>query len=537
VRTWPAPVDDTVTEFTVGSEVHAYGGGPYALTDSGIVLVNDADGQIWHPATGRRLTASAYPHADLAWADGLLTYVRETPSGDELIVIDPATSGERVVHRADFLAAPRLRDGQMTWAQWDADVMPWDSSQIWTAVLSTVDNTAIQVAGGPGESATQPQWGPDGALYFMSDRTGWWNLYRWRDRVVEPVAPILAECAPAPWELGYASYTFLPGGRIAMAVQSGPLYRLLMVDPDGQTTEIDTPYTFIKPCLASVGERVAVVGASPTTPQQIALVSTTHPAEPQIVASSELPQPGDDITVPEVATIAGITALVYWPTSSRPVPLIVRAHAGPTYSSELRWDGEAQYFTSRGYAVADVDYHGSTGYGRAFRKALDGNWGILDVNDCITVARHLIASGRVRLDAVFISGASAGGYTALRAVSTVNTPFVLAVARSAIVSPRRWTSTAPRFQRPHAAILANHHSDVTGEQITRPVLLIHGEKDTVAPIDDAARLAADLQQRHLLIDRIFLPGVGHYLSKPAALAHALRAEVAAYAAVLTARSR
>jgi dipeptidyl aminopeptidase/acylaminoacyl peptidase len=534
LRTWPVPLDEAVAGFTVGGQVHAYGGGPYTLTDSAILAVKDDDGQIWQPSTTRRLTDSTYPHADLAWADGTLTCIRETPNGDELVLLDPAPGdGERVVHRADFLAAPRLRGDRLAWMQWDADVVPWDASQIWAATLPDLHD-AVRVAGGPGESATQPRWGPDGWLYFMSDRSGWWNLYRWHHSTVQPVAEIPADCAPAPWELGYASYTFLPGGRIAIAAQNGPRYRLLVTDRSGQTVEVETPYTFLKPYLATLGDWVAVIGASPTLPQQIALIDPTSAAPPQIVASSTLPQPAADITIPEMLTVAGITALVYWPACVEPVPLIVRAHAGPTYSSELRFDGEVQYFTSRGYAVADVDYHGSTGYGRDFRKALDGNWGVLDVDDCTSVVRHLMTTGRVRPDAVFISGASAGGYTALRAVCSPDTPFAVAVARSAIVSPRHWTTTAPRFQRPHAAILANHHADVTADQITRPVLLIHGDKDAVAPIGDAARLAADLQDRHFLIERVFLPGVGHYLSRPDALTRALDAELAAYEAVLTA---
>jgi dipeptidyl aminopeptidase/acylaminoacyl peptidase len=536
VRTWPAPVDQATGALTVGGDVHTYGGGPYVMTDSGLWLVSEADGQVWQPATGRRLTESAYPHADLAWADGLLMCVRETGDGDELVVLDPAGPGERVVHRADFLAAPRLRDGRLAWVQWDADAVPWDASQVWVANFPAMTD-AVLVAGGPDESATQPQWGPDGELYFMSDRTGWWNLYRWRDRIVQPVATIHADCAPAPWELGYASYAFLSGGRIAMAAQHGPRYRLVVADHSGQTTEVATPYTFLKPYLAALGDRVAVIGASPTIPQQVAMVSTLDRVEPRVVASSQLPQKAADITIPEIITVADVTAVVYWPTVEEEMPLIVRAHAGPTYGTDLRWDGEVQYFTSRGYVVADVDYHGSTGYGRAFRKALDGNWGILDVHDCTAVARHLVASGRVRPDAVFISGASAGGYTALRAVSTADTPFVLAVARSAIVRPRQWANATPRFQRPHAAVLADRHTEVSAGQITRPVLLIHGENDTVVPIDDTAALATDLQQRELLIDRVFLPGVGHYLTQPDALTRALHAELAAYENVLSGRRR
>jgi dipeptidyl aminopeptidase/acylaminoacyl peptidase len=542
VRSWPAVVDPSVAALGVGSDVHAYGGGPYAVTDSGIWLVNERDGQIWPPGTEDRCTNSPYPHADLAASDGVITCIRERADGDELVVVDPK-AGDSVVHRADFLAAPRLRDGRLAWVQWDAAVVPWDSSEVWVANYHFDGlRDAVRVAGGARESATQPQWGPDGALYFMSDRTGWWNLYRWSEGTTEAVVSMAAECAPAPWELGYASYAFLPGGRIALAAQNGPRHRLIVADHKGVTIEVETPFRFIKPYLASHGDRVALVGASPTTPQQIAIVDTTGQAAVQTIQSADLPQQQGPISTPEVFTVASgrtdITVLFYPPCgmdSRQPAPLIVRAHAGPTYNCELRWDGEVQFFTSRGYAVADVDYRGSTGYGRAFRKALDHRWGTLDVDDCCAAATHLIESGRTVPGAAFISGASAGGYTALRAVSKPDSPFAIAVARSAIISPRRWITTAPRIQRPHAAILVHEHADAAADRITRPVLLIHGEDDAVAPIGDAMRLADDLDRRRMLVERVFLPGVGHYLSHPDALARALHAELSAYESVLNAR--
>jgi dipeptidyl aminopeptidase/acylaminoacyl peptidase len=205
--------------------------------------------------------------------------------------------------------------------------------------------------------------------------------------------------------------------------------------------------------------------------------------------------------------------------------------------SELRLDGEVEFFTSRGFAVADVDYRGSTGYGRRFRTALNGRWGVADVEDCVAVARSLVAAGRARADAVFISGASAGGYTALRAVSRRDTPFALAVARSAIVSPNRWTVTAPRFQRAHAATLAHAAADVEPDRVCRPVVLIHGHDDPVAPVTDVADLAANLDERRLLRAFMDLPGVSHSLSTPAASIAALHCELAAYEEHLnTARS-
>lgn len=543
VGSWPCPPGANVAGFAVGNAVHAYGGGPYVVADSGVWLVSAADGQVWRADTGERCTDSPFPHADLAWHDGVVTCVREGLDGDELIVVHLATGQDLVVHRADFLAAPQMCDGRLVWVQWSAEVVPWDSSEVWVGNYQPGGRLCgvVRVAGGLQESATQPRWGPDGALYFLSDRTGWWNLYRWHGGEVETVAPMRADCAPAPWELGYSSYAFLSSGRIAMITQRGPEHRLVVVELGGHVRELDTPFTFVKPYLAGVDDRVALIGATPTLRQQVAVVSTDSSNTVDVICGGE-DQPPGPVSTPELLTVASggvdVTVVFYPPLGSRaegPAPLIVRAHPGPTHNCELRWDSEVQFFASRGYAVADVDYRGSTGYGRTFRKALDGCWGVLDVADCCAAASHLIESGRAIRDAVFISGASAGGYTALRAACVADAPFALAVARSAVVNPRRWTETAPRFQRPHAAILSHERTDVGAQEVQRPVLLIHGDEDNVAPLADVVELASHLDKRHLLLGCVILPGVGHYLSAPDAQAAALHAELDAYEAVLTAR--
>jgi dipeptidyl aminopeptidase/acylaminoacyl peptidase len=522
-------------EADVGSSLHAYGGMPYAVLPAlGVAVVNGSTGQI---AGDVALTGTEHVYGDLAQFSGELLCVREDSGGDELVAIDLTTGGLRVVLATDgFLASPRAAKSRLAWVQWGAGVMPWDSSEVWVADHAPGGGigAAVRVAGGPDESAVQPQWAEDGSLYFLSDRTGWWNLYRWRDGQTKAVAPMAAECATAPWESGYANYVPLPSGRIGVIVQRGPEHELVVVERDGRIAAVETPYTSIKPFLAAVGDRIALIGASPTRAPEIALVATDGSAQVEV---SRQGRGGIGAgSVPEMMRIRSgpteVTALFYPPAGDlHPAPLIVRAHSGPTYHSDLRLDAEVQFFTSHGFAVVDVDYRGSTGYGRAFRKALDGSWGRFDVEDCRNVALHLLAVGRARPEAVFISGASAGGFTALRAACE-DGPFCLAVARSAIVDPQQWTTTAPRFQRPHAAILTHDGARVAPERVRRPVLLIHGDRDDVAPIGDVTRLAAALRERKLLAGMLMLKGVGHYLSAPAALAAALDAELDAYLAVL-----
>jgi poly(3-hydroxybutyrate) depolymerase len=527
-----------IVDASVGSGLHAYGGMPYAVPpEVEPVLVNASTGKI----SGGPVAPSEIGHCygDLAWCDGELLCVREGADGDELVAADLTAAAYRVLFATDgFFASPRGYRGRLAWVQWGKDVMPWDSSEVWIADYTPGGQIekARRVAGGPGESAIQPQWGQDGDLYFLSDRTGWWNLYRWRAGRAEALAAMDAECATAPWESSYANYVLLPGGRVGMTVQRGPTHELVVVEPDGHVRPVGLPYTSIKPHLAAVHERIALIGSSPVRAQEIALVATDGSDRVEVA------RPGSDggqVSVPEVMRVesagARLTMLFYPPAGGGgPAPVIVRPHAGPTYNSELRLDWEVQFFTSRGFAVAEVDYRGSTGYGRAFRKALDGHWGRLDVEDCRNAAVHLLAVGRALPGAVFISGASAGGYTALQAVCE-DGPFVLAVARSAIVDAKRWMTTAPRFQQPHAAILAHDGARVAPERVRRPVLLIHGDEDAVAPIDDVLDLAEALDDRKLLVRMLKLDGIGHYVSTPAALVAALEAELAAYRGVITGR--
>jgi dipeptidyl aminopeptidase/acylaminoacyl peptidase len=496
---------------------------------AGVAMVDASTGQL----TGALASADdRYSYGDLAGSSGEMLCVREHEHGDELVAVDDAVP--RVLMATDgFLAAPRRRAGRLAWVQWRRDVMPWDSCEVWVADYLPGGGLGapLRVAGGQDESAFQPVWGADGTLYFVSDRTGWWNLYRWQDGRIEAVAPMQAECAAAPWESGYANYVLLPGGRIGMTVQQGPRHRLIVVEPGGALTPLEVPYTFIKPFLAAVGDRIALIGASPTRSQEVALVATDGSNHVEVVRPGSEVVDESALSVPEVLRVGSggdeVTVLFYPPTErTGPAPLIVRPHTGPTYGVDYRLDWEVQFFTARGFAVADVDYRGSTGYGRGFRKVLDGRWGSLDVEDCRNAALHLLATGRALPSAVFISGASAGGYTALRAVCE-DGPFSLAVARSAIVDPNRWRTTAPRFQRPHAAVLAHDDAKVRPEQVRRPVLLVHGADDDVAPVDDVVELAHGLKDRRLLT----LDGVGHYLAS-AALAAALDAELDAYIAVL-----
>lgn len=521
---------------SASSELHAYGGGVIASNRQDLWYVKDGDGQMWRLGGSKPLTTEDRALGDLSVVGQDLIVVREGQSSDDLVAFDTRTGAGRSLVTAPFLSSPRWHDGQLAWISWHADTMPWDSSALWVADWDgsgPVGEPSL-IAGGGEESVAEPRWSPDGVMHFISDRSGWWNLYRWiSGRGVEAVAPLNGECGAAPWEHGYSSYAFLPDRTIALIVQNGPRHRLMTIDPTGLVVEIQTPYTMIKPYLAVVGSQVALIGASPALPQQLALVSPALANQPTVLRQAADAPNRADITVPErLVCRAGalpIEISFYPARTEHPAGTIVRAHPGPTYQSELRLDWETQYWIGNGFAVADVDYRGSTGFGRAFRTALNHHWGHADVDDCIEAAKLLAASGKADLGTLIIFGASAGGYTALRAAAAADSPFCLAVARSPIVNPSSWVRTAPRFQQAHAATLLSPEATVDAKMVDVPIAIVHGSDDPVAPVGDVRSLVQSLRDEHKNVKFLELRDVGHFPAG-AALTQTLEFELAAFQA-------
>jgi poly(3-hydroxybutyrate) depolymerase len=544
----------TPPNFDTGNYVHAYGGGSYAPSPGGLWCTSTAGGIFLvdgdaSPAPATPITGLDHrQYGDLAFTGDELLAVRESATGpdtgDELVAVPVCGAAPRILARSSgFLAAPRPAPGRLAWLRWGDDEMPWDSSELWVAGYEPGGalRDPVRVAGGPTESVVEPQWGPDGSLYFASDRSGWWNLYRWDARAVTPVAPLTAECAAAPWELGYSSYAFVGDRRIAVILQEGPRHTLGLISPNRHVERVSTGYTSIKPYLAASASTVGMIASSATEAPQVALVDvSSREPEVTVLARAEHPGPaGVAVSEPVLFRVPrggerAVTALLYPPTGAPAdwrAPLIVRAHPGPTDSSLLRLDWQTQFFTSRGFAVVDVDYTGSTGYGRAFRRSLYGRWGIDDVADCTAVAEHLLNAGRAIAGQIFIRGASAGGYTALQAVSH-DQPFAAATAISAIVDPDRWTENAPRFQKPHAARLQGGAGRVRADAVCRPVLLIHGAEDPVAPFGDALHLARELRHRDAPLRMLVLDKADHDVAVSGDAAQALHAEVDFYEEIL-----
>ncbi|MFD8703633.1 S9 family peptidase [Kitasatospora sp. NPDC059648] len=535
----------TPPDVSVGGQLHAYGGGAFTVTSEGVWFVGD-DGSLLRQAAGRvperidSVVGSAQ-YGDLAPAPGGgLLAVRGDDTADEIIAVSRAGHTRVLVRSREFLGSPRLAAGTLAYVEWQREQMPWDSTRLVLADIrsDTVGPTRV-VAGGPGESVVQPSWGPDGLLYFMSDRTGRWNLYRLRNDVVEAVAPTEADCAPAPWEGGYQSYGFTGDGTVVLTVMDGFATELLAVDTEDRRRRLGSNLTSVKPYVTVDGSLLAVVGSTASSPPAIWSVDLSARADAQafpVGEASEFPVPWKPVP-PSVETIAGpgepVRFLLHLPPGdTRPAPLLVRAHPGPTDDVPLRLDWVTQYFVSHGFIVAEVLYRGSTGQGRAFRQSLHGHWGSYDVDDCAAVAEHLLTIGQATPGAVFVSGASAGGYTALQAACRPG-PFTAATAISAIIDPGRWELSVPAFQRPHAAALRGPAGAVKPERVRCPVLVIHGSADTITSAEEAMRFADELAGRGGDHGSLLLEGGDHYLSAPLAREQALRAELDFYRRIMS----
>ncbi|MBT2229849.1 prolyl oligopeptidase family serine peptidase [Nonomuraea sp. NEAU-A123] len=525
------------------SYVHEYGGGAYVADWGGMWFCNAADQRIYHCQEGRTplpvTPVPETPHA-LRYADlrlirkvGRLVCVRERHEPDavhnELISlpIDGSAEPRVIASGRDFYMSPTPSpDGLLlAWVSWDIPLMPWDGSWLWLAEMKP-DGTLVNrqlIAGGENESVCQPQWGPDGVLYFVSDRSGWWNLYAWRDDECVPVVSGEFELAAAPWEFGYRTYAVQENGIIAI-VQQGPEHYLATWSRSGVMNRVAMPYTSMKPYMGVTGKDVILIASSPNRLPEISRVSAEETSI-STLASAGWSEGRRSFSQPQRFTFptrdGAVAHGLYHPpatATNQRSPLLVRAHPGPTSNWPLRLDLHAQYFTSHGFAVADIDYRGSTGYGRAYRLQLRHRWGRIDATDCADAGLHLAAAGLADRDRIAIWGASAGGFTVLSALSSTEV-FQAGIARSAIIDPNAWGQGAPKFQAHHAALLAGHLDDFVS---TRPLLLIHGDADPVTPLNQVRALS----DRNPDITRLMvIPGAGHSFRRARDIARILAAEL------------
>ena len=563
-RTGDGPVVEVLpAELDARTRVHDYGGRCWLPHDGGLVTSDLRDQRLWlvdADGGARALTADSgltdrYAEPLLLPGGTHVLCVRERV-GDrvvhELVAVPLDGSGEVAVlwSGSDFVASPAVSpDGtRLAFVTWDHPRMPWDGTELRVADLlpGPALGEAQVLLGGPQEAVQSPAW--DGAaVRAVTDRSGWWNLVRVEPDGVRELWPVQQECGVPLWRLGMTTHVDLSGGRVAV-VHGG---RLAVLGPDGAVADPDLPFTGWGPYLAADGDVVVGTAWTPTTLPVVVAVDTatgvcTTVQSPEQPDASWAARP----EVVEVPSADGRTtyAAVYPPTSPQArlpegegAPYVVFVHGGPTSSSPKRYSGQIAWFTSRGIGVADVDHGGSTGYGRAYRELLRGQWGVVEVDDCEAVARWLQESGRAT--AVAIRGGSAGGWTVLSALTRGGSPFAAGTSYYGVADLVAMAQDTHDFESryldglvgplPEARAVYDDRSPLSRvDRLDRPVLLLQGLEDPVVPPAQAELFLAALEGTG--VPHAYLPfeGEAHGFRKAATVVAALEAELSFYGQVL-----
>ena len=523
--------------FDARTRVHEYGGGAVWSHGDAIFFSNFGDGRVY------RIDGSGDPHPvtpeppqpnALRYADGRVTVggstvvcVRESHRGDDVVnelVSFPADgSSEPSVLRTgrDFYAAPRIGpNGRLAFLTWDDPLLPFIGCELW------VDDA--RVAGGADEAVFQPEWGPDGALYWVSDRDGWWNLYR----DGEQLTTLEAELGYAAWVFDLSTYGFLADGRMACTVIDKAVHSFAVLDPEtGELEHLDLPFTASMPYLRAHGDRFAALAGSPTEPVAIVVVDVGTGSYEKIARTSDFELEREATSVGRPITFAGAggrTAHAFYyppanaefegPTGELP-PLWTHVHGGPTSDAKLAFALSIQFLTSRGWGVVDVNYGGSTGFGRAYLELLAGEWGVVDLEDCIAAARHLAEAGEVDSRRLSIAGGSAGGYTTLLALARSDV-FAAGTSAFGVADLVTFAETTHKFEAryldwllgplPEALDVYTERSPVThADDIRAAVLIAQGLDDEVVPPSQAEQIVEALERNG--VPHVYLPfeGEGH----------------------------
>lgn len=439
--------------------------------------------------------------------------------------------------------------------------MPWDGTELWVAEIAADGplGKPRRVAGNKTVSLFQPAWSPAGDLYVVSDHSGWWNLYRVRggsfdaglaDDALETLHPLDAEFGKPQWIFGMTTCGFTPDGRIVCLYQQDGVTHLAVCDPStGAFEEIPTPYSTMRDLQVN-GEKVIFVGSSPTTGEAIVGLDLGTQTYHVLRNSDRAEVDARYVSVAEpirFPTEGGLHAHAFFYPPANPdfkgpertlPPLLVIAHGGPTSAthSGLRWP--VQYWTSRGFAVVDVDYGGSSGHGRAYRQRLDGQWGITDVNDAINAARYLIEKGRVNPDALAIRGGSAGGYLVLCALA-FHDFFKAGASYYGVGDLEALARDTHKFESryldrlvgpyPEAQTLYQARSPIHFvEQMSSAIILFQGGDDKVVPPNQAESIYQAVRAKGLPVAHVLYEAEGHGFKRAENIKHSLEAELYFY---------
>lgn len=555
VRRRDGATEDAIpAAFNARTRVHEYGGGAFTVRDGTLVFSNDADGRVYRgdapitPDDGAR-------YADLRIAGERVYAVRERDGAPEHVndlvsfPLDGSSDPLVLASGHDFYSSPRVSpDGRrLAFLTWDHPRMPWEGSELW--VVDAAGGAPQRVAGGPAEAIVQPEWSPDGVLHYASDRSGWWNLYRSDGSAVTAVE---AEIGGPLWVFGESWYAFLSDGRIVCAVSSEGSERLAVVAGD-ELRYVPLELTRIID-VTTDGSRALFVGASPTRSAAVVAVDVDT-GELEALTEDAADVDPAYVSVPrplEYPTTGGLTAHALFypphnpdysaPAGERP-PLLVRIHGGPTAHVSARLSPETQFFTSRGFAVCDVNYGGSTGYGREYRDRLRGQWGVVDTDDAVNAARFLASAGEVDGARMAITGGSAGGWTVLCALAFYPDVFAAGADYFGVSDLMGFVDDTHKFESryndwlvgpwPEAEALWRERSPINHvDKLRAPVIVLQGDEDKVVPPSQSEVVVEALARNGIPHAYLLFEGEQHGFRKAEHLARAAEAELSFYAQVL-----
>lgn len=539
-------IEDLTPEANVRSRAMEYGGGAYAVAADLVAFCDDVTGKVMvrDPFGTRPITIDqrrfVYGGLDLVPSEGLVLAVREDHHAQpeartEIVALDldgdNPTGGRVIATGADFYAAVTHREGRIAWMQWNHPNMSWDTCSVWSATLADPSDAA-PVYSRDGVSAKDPLWVAPGDLAFVADDSGFWN---WRLDGGGPRWRTDLDCAAPTWVLDPPAAAVLPGGRIASLVIDDGFGTVGLWNPATGEATSPLPGTTYVDSLAVSGEDLLVVAEWADRPATLQRISPDGVVS--LVAGGAAPEA--DVTVPEPLWCDGdsgpVHSWLYSPAGLEAPPLIVMTHGGPTSMATASLDETRQFWVSRGYAVLDVNYSGSTGFGRAYRDRLRGNWGIADVADAVAAVNAVISRGLADPARVAITGGSAGGYTTLRALTSTDV-FSAGISRYGIGDlttlvtdthkaesryPDSLVAPWPAGRAVYEARSPVNHLD----RLRTPMLILQGTDDKVVPPNQAVQMADAVRAAHLPVALLMLEGEGHGFRAMATRRLALEAQV------------
>jgi dipeptidyl aminopeptidase/acylaminoacyl peptidase len=569
--------EGTITDITpaplnVRSRVHEYGGGAFTVDQGTAYFANFADQNLYCQA-GDAAPVQVTNTSGLRYADGLvdpyhqrLIWVEEDHRAGEhqvnnrLVSIGQDGTSQVLADGHDFSASPCLSpDGEwLAWLTWDQPQMPWDGTELWLAPVQADGKlgAAERVAGGPKESIFQPRWSPAGELWFVSDRSNWWNLYRRTGSgQIESVMPMAAEFGLPQWVFGQSTYAFVGTDQLVCTYNQAGIWHLACLELSTQTwQELATPYSELSN-LQATPNGVVFQGSSATLPAAIATLNLTTSQIQVLRSSTQVSLEAGYLSQPQAIafpTSGGNTAYGFYyppqnqdftaPETARP-PLLVKSHGGPTAATSSSFNLSIQYWTSRGFACLDVNYRGSTGYGRDYRQQLEGQWGIADVEDCIHGAEYLVEQGLVDGDRLGIRGSSAGGYTTLAAL-TFYDKFKAGASYYGVSDLEALAKDTHKFEARYLDLLIGPYPEQRAiyqqrspinfvEQLTCPVIFFQGLEDQIVPPNQAEAMVKVLVAKGLPVAYVAFAGEQHGFRQAANIKRALEAELYFYSQIFT----